>query len=294
MQNKVDFSFQIERIFTNDDPNYPRIKHLIRPTFTYSWIPRGTIQEPDHPFVRQMQRVDGYNFDNSDRIPFNNSPTQLNYFIPLGNSLTYGVTSQLIRRAGALDRPGASYQNLVEFHSGQTMNINEFKKPEGEREPFSRAFGTLITNFNNWTSNTNYFYYPYLVPRQRHVLRTSIGYVFERGIHQGVLQFDRSVNLGYYYSKVGAVSSGLNASIRFSINDYVLPSYFVNYDFVSKQALTTGGSLTFQSPSRCWLITLAYTQSIDRPGIQWAPQFSLNLTGSGFFNVQQVGTRTPM
>lgn len=286
LQTQIELQTQLEKIYDNDNEYIPRSKHLIRPLLRYSFIPRWTVSEPDHPFLTQIRARDGYNFDNYDRVPLDNSPTQINYFVPLGNSLTYGYTTQLIRRKGALDKEGASYQNSVEWQLGQTYNFNELKKPSDKRQPYSRLFSNLMFGFDDFASTTNYYYYPYVNPGSAHAVSTSATYILERGIHQNVLVYDRSLTMAYSFNRLNAKTSTVSGTLTFSINDYILPSYSLIYDLVTKKQMRTAAALAFQSPSRCWRLSLAFSQAIDRPGVSWAPDFSINLTGDGFFGAK--------
>lgn len=286
LQTQIELQTQLEKIYDNDNEKIPRSKHLIRPLLRYSFIPRWTVAEPDHPFLTQIRARDGYNFDNYDRVPIDNSPTQVNYFVPLGNSLTYGYTTQLIRRKGALDSLEPSYQNSVEWQLGQTYNFNELKKDPDKRQPYSRLFSNLMFAFDDFTSTTNYYYYPYVNPGSAHTVSTSFTYILERGIHQNVLIYDRSLTMGYTFNRLNAVTSTVSGTLTFSINDYILPSYSLIYDLVTKKQLRAAGALAFQSPSRCWKLSVAFSQAIDRPGVSWAPDLSINLTGDGFFGAK--------
>ena len=100
----------------------PRIKHLIRPILTYSYIPGSPFLKEDpsnHPFLQQIQyatahNLSGYNFDDYDIVPLDNSPLTSNYFVPLGNSLNLGLTTQWIRRNGAVDSLLPTYLKYID------------------------------------------------------------------------------------------------------------------------------------------------------------------------------------
>ena len=57
---RTDFSTQLERVYETDDPNIPKIKHLIRPVLTYNLIPLvnpsdDATEVPSHPFLQQIR-----------------------------------------------------------------------------------------------------------------------------------------------------------------------------------------------------------------------------------------------
>ena len=308
---QTDLSTQLERIYDTSDPAIPRMKHLIRPLLTYSYIPKASIRPSEdlpksdkHPFLRQIDHAldsgfSGYNFDNYDIVPFDSSLSNINYFAPLGNSLSYGFATQLVRRRGTVTDDSPSYQRSVEFSAGQSLNFLEYQKGKTIPQPFSRFFSVLNLSFDKIESASTYYYYPY-ISKPRHVLSTSAGYVFERATRQRVLLFDRSVSMGYAYNKVvegctdpdfrecGTVN--LSGRLNFSLSDYILPSLVASYDFVTHRILDSSLNIQFQSPSQCWKFAVNITRSVDRKlGSSW--DLALNLTGSGFGGITEVATK---
>jgi hypothetical protein len=120
----------------------------------------------------------------------------------------------------------------------------------------------------------------------------------ERGLHQRILSFDRSLTLGYTWNQIGytgdsTTSQGTNqvtAQINFSLNDYLLPNAFGTYDFVKHPLTTWGYGLIFQSPSQCWRIVTSILFDPTLGRIFNAPSVSLNLTGSGFEGMNEVSS----
>ena len=155
---QTDFSMHFERTFETDDPKMPRIKHVIQPTLTYSRIPYTN--QPDHPFMRQIRYHSGYNFDDLDIVPLEIPPSTVNYFVPLGHSISYGVTNQVLSRQGSIDSDSPVYNRNVELDVGQTFDILELKQPEDSRVPLTRAYVNLNVVANNFGLGLNYFYYP--------------------------------------------------------------------------------------------------------------------------------------
>ncbi len=306
---RADLSTQIERIFDTSSVDVPKVKHLIRPFLTYNLIP--LVNEPvpledggltGHPFLDQIRYAQdnnftGYQFDNYDLVPLDNSKVASNYFVPLGHSVSYGFTSQLIRRKGALTMDYPSYQRSVELRGGQTFNFRELRK-ETDRQPLSRLFLGLQLAFDDWSSNTDYYYVPYIPITEtqgRHILSTSFSYIFERSTHQRIFAFDRSFTVGYTYNTVGSRTSNLNLGVNYSITDYFLPTFSWSYDLVSNRSLLASLGLTFQSPSQCWRLAFGVTRRLiaDRdPPIEYMPtiDFSLNLTGGGYGTISEFAS----
>ena len=300
---QTDLSTQLERIYDfPDDPDTPRAKHLIRPLLTYSFIP--VINDNNgNPFVQQIKQnqpgrttfTPGYNFDDNDIVPYSYQPTSANYFVPLGNSLAYGFTTQWIRRNGAVDAETPTYQNTAEFSAGQAINFLELTHPEDPGTPhiFTRLFSGLTLNYKQFTSQTTYYYYPDVFPvSSRSTISTGATYIFERSLHQRVLTYDRSISLGYTFNKVNGVTSNFTGALNYSLNDYILPTGTMSYGFEpTPQLYGASLGLALQSPSRCWKMTASAIYTVGIPGISYGLDLSLNLTGQGFGGVTELANQ---
>lgn len=300
---QADLSAQLEKIYSTDNPERPRKKHLVRPLLTYSYIPESLIHQDAHPFLSQIEyarsnEAYGYNFDSNDIIPLDSPPgVESVYFLPLGNSLAYGLTTQLIERVGKEEATDPSYRMPLEFTAGQAINFREYRT--GEPKPFTRLFSNLNFSVDDrLVSTTTYYYYPYQ-PLFRHWLSTSASYIFERATRQRVLLYDRSVSLTYALDRVTCTerttdgkpcgNGNIIGSLNFSLNDYILPTFSISYNSVKDLFNSFGMNLTFQSPSRCWKFVL--TQNYQpTTGPVWGVDFALNLTGSGFGGVTEAYT----
>lgn len=304
-----ELSTQFERVYETSNPDVPLVKHVFRPMLTYSLIPY--VREPRdpvtgkglHPFLQQIEYgndneepFSGYYFDSLDIVPLDTSRTYNNYFVPIGNSLSYGFTTQLIRRKGRMDSPASSYQRSVDLRAGQTFNFRELRKKETgeEAQPLSSPFATLGLVFDQWSGNVDYSYATYAPiteTEKRHVISTSFSYIFEKGYRQRILTFERSVSLGYAYNTVGGSrTQNLYASAVYSLNDYVLPSISYSYNLIARRTANGAAGLRFQSPSQCWSVDLSGSivpfprQREDDPRFETKVGFdlTLNLTGAGF------------
>jgi hypothetical protein len=324
---QTDFAAQIERIYENpDDKDHPRTKHLIRPLLTYSYIPFKREAPEDHPFLKQINYatsqippVSGYNFDDYDIVPLDNSPASTNYFIPLGNSLAMGLTTQWIRRTGAVDSLATpSYLSFIEASAGEAVNFREYEKEcdsvdpgtneclvPHNKQPLSRFFTSLGLNLGRFTYSHLYYYYPYITGK-RHALTTTLNYALERGVHQGLFTFDRSVSLVYNWDQHGTSdptqgTDNLTLSMNYSLSDYILPTGYVSYNFVGHQFLNGGAQIQFQSPSRCYKLTVSGAYDLNAKktdsdsalnGVSFSVDLALNLTGSGFGGVTDLANQT--
>ena len=288
---QANLSTQLERIYDTPDPDRPKQKHLIRPILTYSNIPYIREQR-EHPFLEQIQFAQkngfsGYNFDDNDIVPVDNSPSQTDYFVPLGNSLTYGFSTQLITRYGAENSPSPSYQTNLEWDAGQSLNFRQFRNSPNNRQPLSRAYSTLLYSVPpHYSSSTTYYYYPYL-GQYSNVISTSQSYIFERATHQHILTYDRSITFSFSRdqsacSAPGCGSLDVSGTVAFSLNDYILPTGYADYSMVQHQLNTAGAGLAFQSPAQCWKLTsnLDYTVQTKTTSVSF--NLLLNLDGTGF------------
>ena len=303
---QTDLMTQFEKIYEYpDDANIPRVKHLIRPLLTYSLIPAR--YEPEgNPFIQQIKQqgrstfTPGYNFDNNDIVPYSYQQSSANYFNPLGNSLAYGLTTQWIRRRGAVDAPSATYQNIIELNAGQAVNFLELTNPADPGTPhiFTRFFSGMNLNFDHLTSQTTYYYYPDVFPvSSRHTISTSTSYIIERSMHRRILTYDRSVSLAYTLSNLpgSGDTSNLSATLNFSLSDYLLPFFTLSYSFVPPPTapdalgvfLGGTGGIQLQSPSQCWKLTtnVGYAPAT---GFSYNFDLALNLTGGGFGGVTEL------
>lgn len=299
---RVDLSTRLERVFETGNPNSPLMKHVIRPQLSYSLIPFVN-EDANHPFLRQIDyarrnSIPNWYFDNSDIVPINQTQTYSNYFTPLGNSLTYGFTTQLIRRDSPLDVEDWRYHRALEWRASQSFNFNELDKEKPE--PLSRISTALLLDLAGFRSQLDYIYQPY-VPvapdRRRHVLSANLTYVFAQASQPGFMGYERSIGMSYFYNKLDR-SPVDNISLRgvFSLNDYLQPAAGISYNLIKKEITEFGGSMRYQSPSRCWGVLIGASVS-QCPGENGEvgycvknPKVNLqvNITGAGLEGISQL------
>ena len=318
---QTDISAQIERIYDTDNPDRPKLKHLIRPDITFSYIPPTMVHyESGAAFNQAINHSiqDGFGgayFDNNDIIPIDASPGQANYFYPEGKAVAAGFTTQLIQRRGAVDAPKPVYVEEAEFSMGTAFDFNELENssPYGlnlvqntSSQPWSRVYANLLLNLNDHLSSaTTYYYYPdpgsYATNSQegqklRHTVTTSLSYTLENAIHDGILKYNRSFTVAYALDKVtctdpSGCTSIWSATLNYSLNDYIMPTLSMAYSTLQTNTLGTNvvprwqsamAAVTFQSPSRCWEFTGGFTYGQGIQGFGSILNLSVNLSGEGY------------
>ena len=314
---RTDFTAQLERIYETSDLDIPKIKHLVRPFLTFNLIPY--IQEPSipHPLLDQMNYAkdngfSGYQFDSYDIVPIDSSRNYNEYFTPIGKSLSYGFTTQLIRRRGSIKSGNADYQKIVELRAGQTVNFREFRLSPEDRQPFSPFIVGLRLSFDKWNGSADYTYFPYGKVSDidsRSAITLGFSYVLNRGMKYQILEYDRSLDLRYTLRMTDSKTNSISAGLRYSLSDYILPRIAISYNLIRDSLLTVNsdgtqqnrilgvdGQLRFQGPSRCWKFELNYTLKPcdkvrpDDSGLCGGVDFNLtlNLVGSGFGGITEV------
>ena len=298
---QADLSLQLERVFHGDDPNVS-YKHTIRPTLTYSNIP--TIQQSStHPFIEQVQSQarPGQYFDNSDIVPERTTQNLNSYFTPLGNSLTYGLVSQVFRKE-QLKEGDPKVTRRFEAGLSQTLDIKEAKRfidnaQADDRVLLSPLFTHFIYGDDQFTASIEYTYYSYLDRYQDaqllsypnpHRLSSTLAWTYVRMLKDGLLRFDRSLSLNYTFSKLTSKVSSLQTAANFSINDYVMPKVSLSYNLVTGNfaLLDSNVGVLFQSPSRCWQLDLGVIHSIDR-GTGPVINFAMNISGNSYGSLDE-------
>ena len=292
------------RVFETSNPEIPRVKHLIRPRITWSRIPIRN-EDSSHPFIRQLKYAEsnlfsGYQFDSDDIVPYGTTGDANVYFIPQGHSLGFELTSQLIRRKGAIDNPAATYQRSLELTAGESIDLIEFDKAPGVGRPLSRFNLGVSSDFDWFNSSLLYYYWPYgeiSDIRSRHQLAASANWILERGVHQDILAFDRSFGLSYAYKQIGADRTHtLSMGSSFSLNDYIMPVANLTWDMLTESLQRADATLRLQHPSRCYKFELTGSRYVcpkqreQDDGICYGVNvnLTLNLTGAGFSTIDQV------
>jgi len=139
---KVEASTVMEKIFQYNGEKINRVKHQLIPFMTYTTIPW---QEKDdfHPFTSQLEK-DGGLFDQFDIVPIQNSTDFKR--LPLGNAVSYGFSSRVIRKFRGIDEVVRSYP------------FDRLPKKEKEySEPHNRKQEIRITREMLWDRYTPHY-----------------------------------------------------------------------------------------------------------------------------------------
>lgn len=291
-------SFEVQKRWSSD------LKQSLRPIFTYSWIP--FLSQPDHPFLTQL-KTSGFQFDSLDLVPLSNPPSLVSYFIPQGHSLTYGASTQWMRKV--IDPSGiALSQPFAELRAAQTFNLAELNLPGPDQVPLTRLQVNSSLDISPILWTIDYKFYPYLQRIARlkqiqlvgdhspHEFSTTASWILERGVHQEVLSFDRSVSLTYSFRRLdGTPVSNLTAAATYSINDYIMPGVSFSYDLLNNghfmdRFVTQSVSLQLQNPTRCWRVGFGVRRT-QASGVFYDFVLNLNITGDGFESIDQLAGR---
>lgn len=302
---QIETSVQFEKMFATENPNVS-YRHTITPKLTYSNIPdqlkfaSGSSKNgaANHPFTDQTNGGAGQYFDNSDLIPLHAIRNLDSYVTPLGNTLTYGLTSQLFKREVQKDGTVKASRRM-EASIEQTLDIYEARRALDSKNQIRILTSPLFANFlyqnEKVTATLEYTYYSYLdaynsadsvlVPLPNpHRFSTAVTWTAEHAVKDNLLTFDRSISLGYSFAKLTSKVSSLQISANFSINDYLMPKGSISYNLVTNAnpvILEVRGSLLYQSPSKCWQTEVGLFHSIDQhSGIIF--NLALNVAGDSY------------
>ncbi len=301
---QTELSTQFEKVYDWDDPEITKLKHLIRPKLTYSVIPVVN-EDKSHPFIQQIDRLPGNNFDNNDIVPLSASQMSAgnsNYFYPLGNSLSYGLTTQLIRKEGEVGEdivePKTNYRKIIELSLGQAYDFRENYSPtsfDKKPRPISRAFAEVVTSWPKIETYTLGYWYPY-ISGTRYTVNHDIKYIHESAKRNRVFLYERSISARYTYSELGCrdnagclgnATHNLNGKIKFSLNDYFMPTFEGSYNLYNRKFVSWQLNFQIQSPAQCWQFILQIPYDRTK-GLGYQFDLSLNISGQGFGGFTQA------
>lgn len=296
---QAELATSVEKVYSDS------FKHKIRPSLTYSRIPFVN-QDMGHPFVKQISYgggnlidgATGRQFDDNDIVPLSFDVPQ--YFVPLGNSLTYKLGNSIILKSdGTLaswetprdgvaskkqNVPQIDYNKIIDVSVGQTINFIEFQK-KADAHPLSRAFLISTVSAKRIQSNTEVYYYPY---RQAYQISTGLDFFLAR-YKKRLLSFERKFSIGYSRNRVTANTHVISAGFTWSWNDYFSFGLSRSIDLFARRVTSTAGQIIYQSPSQCYQLSLMIQKSFDR-GFEVSPNLVINLNGDGYTNVMDPGS----
>jgi lipopolysaccharide assembly outer membrane protein LptD (OstA) len=299
---QIQTSVQLDKIIPTDDPHIA-YRHTITPTLTYSNIPVIN-QSSNHPFIQQVQSQarPGQYFDDDDIVPLTTTQNVDSYFTPLGNSLTYGVSTQLFKRQQFDDgtikvsrRVEAGFTQTLDMYNSNTSQDAADNVARNNRIILSPLFSHLLYTNDHFTEYFEYTYYAYLDqynpviasliqnPNANRISETTT-WTIDHRVKEGLLLYDRSISLNYSFARLTGPISSLQLSSNFSLNDYLMPKGAISYNFVknaSPHLLDISGSILVQNPSKCWQTEIGLSHSVDQhSGIIF--NIALNVAGGSF------------
>lgn len=262
---QTEVSWQLEKIFETEDPAAPRLRHVIRPKLVYSRIPFS--HRPDtHPFISQIDYRSVYAFDNEDFFPFTRSQSLVNYTVPQGNSLTYGVVTQLSRRTAPAEALVPTYARVFEVSVGQSIDFWP-----SATVPLSRLFAFGDMAVQDYTMSLQYYFYPYLdryttfvTDPSPHEISVSLGWTMGRRLGRWNQELERNLSLTYAWSRINTITSIVTGRWVYALNDAWKPATRISYDFHNRRFIDARGELIYNSPSQCWSLATSLGWALDR------------------------------
>jgi LPS-assembly protein len=243
---QVDLSTEFYRIFNTDLGLIDRMKHVVRPHITYTYVPEE--DQSDYPY-----------FDSRDRIEKE-------------NTLTYSLTNLFTYRSrimtgkpsvGVTTVPEYNYQQIVRLFVEQSYDFNEAAADDpaewenGEtQEPFSPVYGRLeLTPEKYITLQADAEWSPYENDLISHSASTVLSdkrgdrLTVEHRYKQDIPNIDQS-GLESAYAKLRiAVTDALSATAEYE-KDL----------FEDQEILASVGALY---KAQCWSLQLTYTREDD-------------------------------
>ena len=209
------------RIFQIGSQGVPKLKHLIRPEISYTYLPD----------VDQRQ------------VPDYDTP------VPKSNTITYGLTQRLIGRV--FDGPEKSrYHEYIYLKLSQAYDLYEANRQMSSLSDVRRPFGPITgelrvktlkyvtaENITSYDSNNNRFLMAY----------TSLGISDWRG---------DGLNLEHTWQN--GTQEQINGSLRVKILPSLHASYGTRYSIFDKQTLETTYGLYYRH--QCWGVDVTFTE----------------------------------
>jgi len=250
---KTTVATEIYRVFETGFGGGLKLKHLIRPEISYSYVPDTNQQEI--PF----------------QIPFYDPPA------PKTNAITYGFTQRFIGKVE--ERPGRTrYHEFIYLKVSQALDLFELNRKldssSAPRRPFGAINGEIKIKSLNYFTAENITAYD---PNKNRLLSSYslLGLTDSRG---------DGLNLEHFWA------DGTQDQIYGSLRIRLLPSLDVlfgkRYSRIDRQNLETTYGLNFRQ--QCWAVDLNYTEKPAVAGQLAEKKFMLMLTLVG---VTSVGKR---
>ncbi|MBP1713962.1 MAG: lptD [Deltaproteobacteria bacterium] len=242
------------RVFDTGSTTVPKLKHIIRPEISYSYLPDT----------------------NQHLIPF----PYLSYYdptMPKGNAITVAISQRLIGKIS--EGPGKSrYQELAYFKLSQTYDISEANRdlvPGSQpRRPFGAVTGELRGYWLQYVTAENITTYD---PSRNRFLNSYSLISLSDG---------RGDSLTVEYSWIDGVQDQINAWLRVRLHPSLDAIYGKRYSRREKQSLETSYGIQYRH--QCWTVDLTYLETPDIAGTPAEKKFLLQLNLMG---VTSIGKR---
>ena len=255
--------------------------------------------------VRRMRSIDetarAYPYDNVPRSP-KKYPAPKNYKQEIE-----------LREEKKWDEVRPRYENYDEMWNlsvSQAYDFKEAKRVRGIADPNlnhkERAFSFLeaISNFHldsRFSNSIDYRFYPRIVVpvagqpdtmySNKHYFASNATYTFESFKNlRGTRTFNRSVSVFFNNVSKPNLSRTVGGDIKWSFNDFFALNYVQEYDLLATDHKNAARSIRtiYSSPSECWQLIFNYTWK-KTSGATINANLAINLTGSGFVGVNQMG-----
>jgi LPS-assembly protein len=208
------------RVFDTGVKGVPKIKHVLRPEITYTYIPDK----------------------DQTNIPYYDQP------VPKTNALFYGFTNRIIGKI--VEGSSTRYHEYVYLKLGQKYDIHEATQPEGSSTEPRRPFGLItaelrirdlkyitLENITNYDPNTNAFQTSY----------TLLG-----------LNDWRGDGLSLEHTWRRGIEEQLNGYLRIKVFSFLDFTYGRRYSLFDNQNLETSYGVLYSH--QCWSLEFNYTE----------------------------------
>jgi len=230
------------RIFETGSEGVPRLKHLIRPEITYSYIP-------------DLDQRQVPNFDTP---------------VPKSNAITYGITQRLIAKVSEGPEK-IRYHEYVYLKLSQPYDLYEANRqmssPSDVRRPFGLITGEIRVKSLKYVSVENITTYD---PNQGRfqTTYTSVGIADPRGD-----------GLSVEHIWQNGIQEQINGSLRVKILSSLYASYGTRYSLFDRQMLETAYGLNYRH--QCWGVDLTYSEraAVSGQPAERKIMFLINLLG---------------
>ncbi len=251
---KTTAAAEMFRVFETGSATVPKLKHIIRPEISYSYLPDT----------------------NQQLIPF----PYLSYYdpsLPKGNAITVAISQRLIGKIS--EGPGKfRYQELAYFKLSQAYDISEASRDLSPAAPSRRPFGPVTGEFRvYWLQYVTAESIATYDPNSNRFL-TSYSLVS--------LNDSRGDGLNLEYSWISGVQDQINAWLRVRLHSSIDAIYGKRYSRVEKQSLETFYGVQYRH--QCWTVDLTYA---ERPGIAGQPAEKKFLLQVNLMGVTSVGKK---